>query len=99
MPGPGEGEENALGDVLGPQRIDAAIDGRGFLLVALEADERKLRLGQPGIDRGDPDRPAEQVLAEGVRETALRELRGDVRRSALVGLAACDRAHVDDVAP
>ena len=37
-------------------------------------------------------------LAKRVREPAHGELRGDVQRAALVRLAACDRADLDDVA-
>src|SRR4029077_18532311 len=99
MPRPREGEDDALGDVLRPQRVDAAVDRRSLLLVPFEADEGKLRLRQPGIDGRDPDRPAEKVFSQRVRESALGELRSYVRRAALVRLAARDRAQVDDVAP
>src|SRR4029077_13535359 len=58
VPRPGQCEDDAVGDVLGAQRIDAPVDRGRPLLVALEAHERELRLGQSGVDRGDPDRAA-----------------------------------------
>ena len=58
------------------------IDGVRLLRVALEADDRELRLDEPGIDGRDPDRTAEQILAQRVREAAHGELRRDVRRAA-----------------
>src|SRR5205823_12920834 len=91
-PRPREREEDAVHDVVDLQRLDAAIDRCRLLLVALEADERELRpLDEPRIDRRDADRPAEQILPQRVRETALGELRGDVRRAALVCGTARDR--------
>ena len=47
-------------DVAGVERLDAAVDRRRLLLVALVADERELRpLDEARIDGRDPDRPAE----------------------------------------
>ena len=46
---PREREEDAVGDVLGRQRLDALVHGLRLLLVALEADEREL---------GPPSAPA-----------------------------------------
>ncbi len=54
---------------------------------------------RPGIDGRDADRPAEEILPQRVREAALGELRGDVRRAALVRGAPRDGADVDDVPP
>ena len=93
-----EREEDAVGDVLRRERVDALVDGVRLLLVALEADDRELRLREARVDGRDPDRPAEQILPQRVREAAHRELRRDVRRRALVRLPAGDRAQVDDVA-
>src|SRR2546430_11821753 len=42
VPRSGEREEDALGDVLRLHRLDASIDRRSLLLVALEADEREV---------------------------------------------------------
>ena len=97
VPRAGEREEDAVGDVLRRERVDALVHGVRLLLVALEADDGELGLREPRVDGGDPDRPAEQILAQRVREAAHRELRGDVRRRALVRLPPGDRAHVDDV--
>ena len=94
-----EREEDALGDVLRLHRLDASIDRRSLLLVALEADEREVGLDEPRVDGRDADRPAEKILPQRVGEAALGELRRDVRCAVLVRLAARDRAHVDDVTP
>src|SRR5436190_5936728 len=94
---PSEGEDDAFGDVFWTEGVDAFVRRLRLLLVAAETDSREVRLDEAGIDRRQPDRPAEQVLAERVREAAHGELRGDVDGGVLVGLAAGDRAHVDDV--
>ena len=63
-----EREEDAVGDVLGSERIDALVDRGRLLLVALETDERELGAAcEPGREIGQADRPAEQVLAERLR--------------------------------
>ena len=98
MLGPGDGEGHALGDVVGGERLDVRVDLCRTLGVAAEAHEREVGLHQAGIDERDPDRPAEQVLAQRVREAAHRELRGHVQRRLLVRLTPGDRADVDDVA-
>ncbi len=64
----------------------------------LNADERELGLRQPRVDRRDPDRAPEEVLAQPVDEAAQRELRGHVHRGVLVRLPARDRAREQDVA-
>ena len=99
MRGPGQREEDAVGDLLGGDGLDPLVDGVRLRLVAVEADDRELGLDEARVDRGDPDRAAEQVLAERVAEAAHGELRGDVRGAVRVRLAACDRPHEDDVAP
>src|SRR5436190_7882006 len=95
--GSGEREEDAFGDVFWTEGVDAFVRRLRLLLVAAETDSREVRLDEAGIDRRQPDRPAEQVLAERVGEAAHGELRGDVDGGVFVGLAAGDRAHVDDV--
>ena len=67
-------KSDAVGDVLGRHRLDALVDGARLLLVALEADEREVGLDQAGRERGDPDRPAEQVLAQRLAELATADL-------------------------
>jgi hypothetical protein len=94
---PRDGEENALGDVRGRERLDALIDLLRPLLVSAEPDLREARLDQPGVNRRQVDGAPEQVLAKGVREAADRELRGDVDGGVLVRLPAGDGADVDDV--
>src|SRR5919198_5135097 len=95
----GEGEDNAFGDVLRGHRLDALVNvPRGFL-VAPKANEREVRVHEAGIHGGDVDRTAQQVLAQGVREAADRELRCHVERAFLVRLPPGDGADVDDVAP
>src|SRR6266516_96546 len=90
-------EENAFGHVFGAEWVDAFVWRLRLLLVATEANAGEIRLDEPGIDGGHPNRPAEQVLAERVGEAAHGELRRDVDRRVLVSLAPGDRAHVDDV--
>ena len=78
-------EEDAVGDVLGGERLDALVDGGRLLLVALEADERELGAAcEPGRERGDADRPAEQVLAERLAEHRSRRLDRAVHGRVLV---------------
>src|SRR3954454_10217208 len=95
---PGDGEEDALGDVLRLHRLDPLVDGARLLLVAAEPDEGEVRLDEPGIHRRDVDRPAEEVLAQRIREPAHGELRRDVEGPVRVCLASGDGAEVDDVA-
>ncbi len=73
-----EREEDAVGDVVRGQRLDALVRRLRRLGVALEADERELGLREARVDRRDPDRAAEEVLAQAVDEAAERELRRDV---------------------
>ena len=94
---PRDREEDAVGDVLRLECVDVLVDRPRPLLVAAEAHLREVRLDEAGVDRGQMDRAAEQVLAQRVREPAHRELRGDVDGRVLVRLAAGDGAHVDDV--
>src|SRR5689334_14937501 len=78
MRGTGDREDDAVGDVVRPQRLDASVDGRGLLLVAAKPDAGEVRFDEARIDGGQPDRPAEQILAQRVREAADRVFRGDV---------------------
>src|SRR5438874_937282 len=96
--GPRDREEDALGDVFGPERVDPFVRRLRFLLVAAKANAGEVGLDEPRIDRRQPDRAAEQVLAERVGEAAHGELRGDVDGGVLVCLAPRDRAEIDDVA-
>ena len=91
-------EQHALGDVLRRQRLDSFVDALRLLLVAAEADERELRLDEPWVDGRHVNGPAEQILAEGVREATDSELGGDVAGRVLVRLPSGNRADVDDVA-
>ena len=93
-----EREQDAVGDVVRGQRLDALVRRLGGGLVALEADERELGLREPRVDGRDPDRTAEEVLAESVDEAAQRELRSHVHGGVLVRLPARDRAGEEDVA-
>ena len=95
---PREREEDAVRDVVRGQRLDALVRRLRCRLVALEADERELGLREPGIDGRDPDRAAEEILAQAVDEASDRELRGDVHRGVRVRLPARDRAGEQDVA-
>ena len=52
---------------------------------------------RPGVHGRDPDRPAEQVLAQPVHEPAEPELRRHVRGRVLIRLAPCHRAREEDV--
>src|SRR5206468_13133763 len=91
-------EQDAFGGVVGVERPAPPVDGRRLFLVAAEADAREVGLDEPRVDGREPDRAAEQVLAERVGEAAHRPLGGDVERGVRVRLAAGDRAEVDDVA-
>ena len=93
-----EGEHHAVGDLVRGHRLDTFVDRIGGTLVAAEPDDGELRLDEARVDRRDPDRPAQEVLPEGVREAADGEFRGDVRRPVRVGLPPGDRAHEHDVA-
>src|SRR5437016_5295906 len=93
-----EREHDALGDVVGLERVDALVHRVRLRLVALEPDDRELGLREPGVDGGEADRSPEQVLAQRIREAAHGELRRDVGRRALIRLAPRDGAEIDDVA-
>ena len=95
--GPRDGEEDALGDVRGGERLDAFVDLLRPFLVAAEPDLREARLDEPRVDRRQVDRATEEVLAQRIRESADRELRGDVDRGVLVRLPPGHGAEVDDV--
>jgi hypothetical protein len=56
---PAEREEDAFGDVLGPERVYAFVRDLRFLLVATKADAGEVRLDQTGVDRRQPDRATE----------------------------------------
>ena len=43
---PGQGEEDAVGDVVGHDRVDALVDRLRLLLVAAEADDGELGLDE-----------------------------------------------------
>ena len=95
---PRQREEDAVGDVLRRQRLDALVHGRRLLLVALEADERELGPPvSPGaiavIRIGRPSRSSRSAwlnIADGRLDRA-------VDGRVLVRGAAGDRVHVDDV--
>ena len=91
-------EQHALGDILRRQRLHAFVDALRLLLVTAKANQRELRLDEPGVDGRHVNGPAEQILAEGVREATDCELGGDIAGRVLVRLPARDRADVDDVA-
>ena len=95
---PRDRKDDALGDVVGRERLDIGVDRACLLLVAAEAHAREVRLDEARVDGGDMDRAAQQVLAQRVGEPAHRELRGHVDGRVLVRLPSRDRAHVDDVA-
>jgi hypothetical protein len=95
--GPRERKHDAVGNLVRRHRVEAIVHLVCGRLVALEPHDGELRLDEPGIDRRDPDRPPEQVLAERVGEPPDRELGGDVRGAARVRLPAGDRPHEDDV--
>ena len=74
--GPRDREEDAVGHVLRADRSadrDVLVDRPRLLLVAAEANGRELgRPDEPRRDVRDPDRPAEQVLAQRAREARAR---------------------------
>ena len=49
----GEGEEDALRDLLRRDRVEPLVDGVGLRPVAAEPYERELALDETGVDRRD----------------------------------------------
>src|SRR5262245_37369075 len=52
---PRKGEEDALGDVVGRQRLDVGVHLLGFFRVAAKTNLREVRLDEAGIDGGQVD--------------------------------------------
>lgn len=90
--------DNLLGNVLGDERLKALVDGLGLVLVAAEADDGEVGLDESGRDLGHADARVDELLHETLRERLDGVLDGAVHRAADVGLAASERANVDDVA-
>ncbi len=97
MQGSREREHDAVRDLVRRHGVEPLVHRVGLLAVAAEPDERELGLDEAGVDGGDPDGAAEEILAERVREAAHRKLRRDVGRPVRVGLAPGDRAHEQNV--
>lgn len=95
--GPGQGPADALGDVLGAERLHPLVYAGGGLLVAREANERELGLDHPGGDLGDPHWLAEQLAAQNPQGRPLGVLGGVVAGAAGVGLDRGDAGDRDDV--
>src|SRR5262245_66673624 len=61
----GDGEQHAVRDLIGRDRVDALVDRSRLLGVALEANERELGSGdEPGIARRAPEWPGEAVTTQ-----------------------------------
>jgi hypothetical protein len=95
--GPGDRPDDAVGDVVGGEGLDAGVDVVGPGLVAAEADDRELGLDHARGDLGDADRLAVQLQAQGVGDGPDGMLGGGVAGAAGVDLEAGDGAEVDDV--
>ena len=97
MRGPGHREDDALGNILGSQRLEARVHGLGGGAIALEADDAELGLDKPGCDLGDANRLAVELEPQRARDGAHGVLHRRVSRASLVCLEARDRSDVDDV--
>jgi len=86
-------------DVVAAQGLHALVGHLGQALIALEAHQAELRLGQPRGDLRDLDAVREEVLAHGLGEGVHGVLAGAVHVAARVHLLAGDAADVHDVAP
>ena len=69
--GPRGDEAHDLGDILGDERLQALVRLGGLVGVAVEADERELRLDEPGHDLGEPNRLAEELPARCSTDSAV----------------------------
>jgi hypothetical protein len=94
---PRDREEHAVGNVLRLERVDVLVDLPRTPFVTAKADSGEVRLDEPRVDGGEVDRPAEEVLPEGVGKSADGKLRRDVDGGILVRLPAGDGTDVDDV--
>ncbi len=83
----------------GGQRVDAVVTAPRRLVVALEADERELGLDEARVDRRDPDRAPEQVLAQPVDEAAQPNFAATYEAAFWYACRPGDRAREQDVAP
>src|SRR4029453_14301730 len=95
--GTGDGPDDAVGDVVGGQGLDAGVDLVGPGLVAAEAGHRELGLDHAGGGLGDRARLRVQLQAEGVGDGPDGVLGGGVAGPAGVDLEPGDGAEVDDV--
>lgn len=77
--------DDDVGDVLGRERLYAFVDLGCAIFVAVEADQAEVSLHHAGVDAGDADGGAEDVLAEAVVDGALRRLGGAVDGTVGVG--------------
>jgi hypothetical protein len=62
--GQGDSPPDTLGDVFGGERPDSPVRCFGLLLVAVEAHEAELGLGQPGQHLQDPHVLSEELQAQ-----------------------------------
>jgi hypothetical protein len=96
--GPGRGEGDHLGHVVGPERGEPAVDVRRLLLVAAEPDHGELGLDKAGQHLGQAHRLPEQLVAQGPVGHRLGVLRGAVPGAVVVDLRAGDGGDRDDMA-
>src|ERR1700674_2547289 len=94
---PGDGEHDAVSDVLGHQRLHTLVDSLGRLAVAAKANQAELRLHHPRSDLGNADGLAIELEPKCARDGAHRVLAGRVAGASLVDLESGDRAQVHDV--
>ena len=87
------------GDVFGRERLHAFVNGGGARLVALKAHLRKLgAAAQAGFDIAHAHAAAVQIGAQVQAELVHKGFSGAVNIAAGIGVAAGNRADVDDVA-
>src|SRR6266576_4902727 len=81
--GPGYRKDDALGNILSSQRLEARVHGLGGGAIALEADDAELGLDKPGCDLGDANRLAVELEPQRARDGAHGVLHRRVSRASL----------------
>lgn len=75
---PGGSKDNDLGNIIRRKRVAASVDGIGLGLVAVKADDGKLRLDLAGVDFDDPDASGDELLSQALRKASDGGLGGAV---------------------
>ena len=89
---------NYLGYVAACQWSNAAIDALRALRIAVETYHRELRFDHSGAHFAHLNSVRNQIRTHRLRDGVHGVLRGTIDCTVLVGLSACDRAEIDDMA-